>query len=223
MLPGEEEDEEEQSWAWEDVEDEEREDAEEEEKDGWTVAGLSYFLGGGGSSVFGEWWPGEGQRAPGATFFSPSRNLVTSFLALGFSVSLTCMTPPCPTFWTGDHSPWSGGWWRQHWHWNWRPCWIPSLCWPAPTGKTSCHPGTQRCRYVWPKTPSGTWFLRGALRRSTHHQLLDESFSFTDHLSELRDHVEVLWAAFSVPQLLFCALQPVRNRSLSFSNGHGSK
>lgn len=42
----------------------------------------------------------------------------------------------------------------------------------------------------------------------THHQLLDQRFSFGDHLSELCYEMQVFWSAFSVPQLLLGPLQP---------------
>lgn len=64
-------------------------------------------------------------------------------------------------------------------------------------------------------------FCRGKLRllslnssRSTlvmtHHQLLHQSFSFGDHLSELCDNVQVFWSAFPVSELLLRPLQPER-------------
>lgn len=103
-----------------------------------------------------------------------------------------------PSFWMGAHSPWSEGWWHQHWHWNWRLCWIPSLCWPTPAGRTSCHPGTEKCWCVWLRMLWGFLWGRGGGRHSTHHQLFDQSLPFADHLSELCDHMEVLRSAFSV-------------------------
>lgn len=47
----------------------------------------------------------------------------------------------------------------------------------------------------------------------THHQLFDQTLSFSHHLSELSDRLQILWPALAVTELLLRTLQPTQEKN----------